>query len=446
MKGDRPSPKDTRLRVALLLGLFLLIPPTAFRIACVGSACDALAASGPSQLPFCSLPERTRGLIEAGFRDGRSPEVLAVARGIDIAGGSERSRDGVATQWPSTVSDTRVPIVFSGAGVRPGTIADGTGLARIAPTIAEVIRFRRPFPEVRSGRPVSGVVSGATPKLVVEVAWKGVGTSDLESDPHGWPTLDALLEEGAGTTRGTTGSLPLDPTATLTTIGSGGLPSEHGITGMLLRSQTGELTHAWGAGAPLPVIATLPEDLDRAMGERPLIGLVATTSADRGIVGGAWYPDHDRDLVAMATSPARAARQAARLLDQGFGRDRIPDMLAVVMQGDVAGMDAALGRLVADAQRASGGSVVFVVAGTGSRAVLGSVDGETISSAVEGSAGPVVEAAVPGGIYLDLPALLAAGASRQIVRDTLAGATDGSGRPLIEDAFHSYAVSLARYC
>ncbi|MEX0983967.1 MAG: hypothetical protein WD096_02840, partial [Actinomycetota bacterium] len=404
-----------------------------------------LAASGPPTLPFCSLPDRTRGLIAAGFRDGRSPEVLGVAGEIPIVGG-EPSRDETPTPWPSTTSDVRVPIVFVGSGVRPGSVPDGSGLSQIAPTIAEVIGLRPRFPDVRSGRAIAGIASGSSPRLVVEVALEGLGTGDLEAEPTAWPTLRGLLEEGAGTTLGTTGSLPLDPTAVLTTIGTGGLPSEHGITGTLLRNETGALTSAWGAGAPLPVISTLAEDLDDSMGEQPLVGLVAPGRADRGIVGGAWYLEHDRDLVARAPSPSEAARLAATLLERGFGGDGVPDVLAVVMQGDVAAMDAALRRLIVEAGRASGGSVVFVVAGTGSWAVGGSVDGTSVGDRVEEIAGPVVEAVVPGGIYVDLPGLLSVGASREIVRGALAGARDPQGSPLIVDAFHSYAVSLARYC
>lgn len=80
------------------------------------------------------------------------------------------------------------------------------------------------------------------------------------------------------------------------------------------------------------------------------------------------------------------------------------------------------------------------------RVVDGAVDGAGIGRAVEEIAGPVVEAVVPGGIYVDLPALLSAGASREIVRGALAGVRDPGGTPLIVDAFHSYAVALARYC
>src|SRR2546430_13521233 len=84
--------------------------------------------------------------------------------------------------------------------------------------------FRRPHPEVRAGKAVDGVPDGERPRLVLEVAWKGVGTDELRHDPRSWRSLRSLMGRGAATLAGDTGSLPLDPAATLTTIGTGGLP------------------------------------------------------------------------------------------------------------------------------------------------------------------------------------------------------------------------------
>jgi hypothetical protein len=343
--------------------------------------------------------------------------------------------------------------VFAGTGVRPGPdVPGGTTLDRIAPTIAEALRFRRPFPDVRSGRPIPRLAGGEVPRLVLEVAWKGVGTADLEAAPEGWPFLRSLLDRGAGTLAGEAGSLPLDPAATLTTIGTGGLPSEHGITGTLLRNDEGRLVRAWGPGAPLPVIATLPEDLDEALGQRPLVGLVATDPADRGIVGGAWYVEHDRDLVEI---PGRAGTRVAsveRLLARGFGRDGVPDILAVVMEGPVPGLDRDLRRIVRAAERASGGSVLVVVAGTGTaRPPAGAavVGAPRLVEQVERAAGlgePVVSAAAPGGLFLDQDVLTRVGVTGEVAQGALLEARGSDGRPLVADAFQGFAVSFARYC
>lgn len=446
-EARRQSPRgDRRLRAVVLVGLLLLVPSTGLRLACIGKACGP-ASPDMGPLPFCSLPSPVRELIEAGFYGVRSPDVLAVSGEVDISGGSGAWRERTAVPWPSTTPDTGVPIVFSGKGARRGiALPAGTGLAQIAPTIAEAVGLRRPFPNVRSGEAVQGVATGARPRLVVEIALRGIGARDLEAAESAWPNLSQLIQAGAGTIRGTTGSVPVDPAATLTTVGTGGLPSEHGITGALLRNSSGKVVHAWGPGSPLAVIATLAEDLDEQLNQRPLIGLVRTGAVDSGIVGGTWYPRHDQDLIAKAVGPSESARQAAELLGRGFGRDRVPDLLAIVMQGRPAELDRALGRIIVDARRAAGGSVLFVIAGTGSAAAGDSVDGKAVTASVEATIGPVVMASMPGGLFLDQPALAAEGMTGVAVRDALLGAEDTEGRALVVDAFQAYAVGFGRYC
>jgi hypothetical protein len=447
--------RDRRQGALVLAMLVIGLPAGILRLTCAGNTCAAVRSDEPGAVPFCSLPGELRRLIAAGFREGRSPDVLGVTAGSAVVGGAGPWPSGVMPLWPSLSPrpDTRVPIVFAGTGVRPGPdVPGGTTLDRIAPTIAEALRFRRPFPDVRSGRPIPRLAGGEVPRLVLEVAWKGVGTADLEAAPEGWPFLRSLLDRGAGTLAGEAGSLPLDPAATLTTIGTGGLPSEHGITGTLLRNDEGRLVRAWGPGAPLPVIATLPEDLDEALGQRPLVGLVATDPADRGIVGGAWYVEHDRDLVEI---PGRAGTRVAsveRLLARGFGRDGVPDILAVVMEGPVPGLDRDLRRIVRAAERASGGSVLVVVAGTGTaRPPAGAavVGAPRLVEQVERAAGlgePVVSAAAPGGLFLDQDVLTRVGVTGEVAQGALLEARGSDGRPLVADAFQGFAVSFARYC
>lgn len=446
--APRPVGSDRRLLGVVLVGLLLLAPPTVLRLACVGETCARASSAAATSIPFCSLSPRARGLIEAGFYEGRSPDVLAVTDGVDISGGSGSWPESSAVSWSSTLSDTRVPIIFSGVGVgRAAVVPAGTGLVQVAPTIAEAIGFRRPFPHVRSGRAIAGAVDGSRPRLVVEIALQGVGTYDVEHARTDWPRLRALLRVGAGTMYGTTGSLPLDPAATLTTIGTGGLPAEHGITGGLLRNTEGKVVPAWGAASPVSVIATLPDDLDARMHGRPLVGLVTPSSSDRGIVGGTWYSSHDDDLIARAANPVAAERRAAGLLRRGFGRDRVPDVLAVVLQGDRSEMDSAVGRIVRDARSVSSNSVLFVVAGSGSEHIAGArVSGRDVVSAVEATSGPLVEDAVPGGLFLDQHALAAAGTTGAGTTDTLRNLEIPDGRHLMADAFQAYAVSLGSYC
>lgn len=437
-----------RLLVLLLVLAAIGIPAGVLRAACAGNSC--LSTGGAARVPFCPLPQDLKADIAAGYREGRSPDVLAVTRIDSVYGGTD---DPSTALWPSQAgaSTTAVPIVFAGTGVTKGvTLPEGAQLDQIAPTISDVIGFKRAFPNVRTGVAVPGIADGEHPHMILEVALKGVGSADLRDEGSAWPYLRSLLEMGAGTLDGDTGSLPLDPAATLTTIGTGGLPSQHGITGTLVRNDEGEVVRAWGPGAPLSIIATLPDDLDEAEGQRPLIGIVATDPADRGLIGGTWYPHHDRDAASLATGEGAVA-SARAMLARGFGRDGVPDILAVVLDGSVASMDARLQELVDSARRASGGSVLVAVAGTGAALdpTPATVSSVRIVSRIEEDVpgdGAVVAGAVPGGLFLNQDTLSAEGVTGQAAVDALLDVMGHDGQPIMADAFQGFAVSFARYC
>ena len=439
-----------RLIVLLLVLAVIAVPAVALRAMCVGNSCDRVTGGAP-RVPFCPLPDDLKSDLAAGYREGRSPDVLAVTRAPSVWGPADASAS--LSPWPSLGGDrgTEVPIVFAGTGIDPSVaLPDGTTLDEIAPTVADAIGFDRPFPSVRSGHAVLGLASDERPRLVLEVALKGVGSGTLEEQPGAWPFLGSLIGEGAGTTVGLTASLPVDPTATLTTIGTGGLPSQHGITGTFVRNDDGLVTEAWGPAAPVSIIATLPDDWDEQTDQRARIGLVATAGSDRGLTGGTWYPGHDRDRVLIGTG--RAAVDATReLLASGFGRDDVTDILGVVLDGSLTSMDQHLRQIVELARAAAPGSVLVVVAGIGPTAGPGpSAAGlrdlmTQVEDQVPGDR-PVIAQAVTGGFFLDQTTLTAGGITGQAVVDATLDATSPDGETMTADAFQGFAVSFARYC
>jgi hypothetical protein len=440
-----------RLLVLLLVLAVIGVPAGVLRAACAGKSCPADVAQ--ARIPFCPLPTELKAKLAAGYREGRSPDVMAVTGSHGVAGPTG------AGPWPSVVGSstvTAVPIAFFGTGIQSGAVVPrGTGLDAIAPTLSEVLGFHRPHPDVRAGTAVAGISDGQRPRLVLEVAWKGVGTPELRDDPRSWSSLRLFMERGAATLAGDTGSLPLDPTATLTTIGTGGLPSQHGITGALVRNDNGHVAAPWGPGAPFSVIATLPDDLDQAMGQRPLIGLVASDESDHGIVGGDWYVGHDRDAMVMATGGS-AVTAAEQILAEGFGRDDVPDILAVVLGGSVGSMDRRTHELVVAADRAAGGSVAVAIAGTGGDPGVdaASSDGapvrvsDVVSQVQAGVPGDpnVIVGVVSGGLFLDQGVLAKGGISGDAVVRATMGVTAPDGTRVFEDAFQGFAVSFGRYC
>jgi hypothetical protein len=424
------------LVVALALVGAPAVVLTAF---CVGESC-AQEEGVTAAVPFCPLPADLRTQIEAGYRQGRSPDVMAATDGIDVV----TVVDGVPVSWPSTsgTQDLRVPIAFWGTGVSHVALPDGTGLDQIAPTLAAILGFARPHPQVRAGVAVDGVASGPRPRLIVMIAMKGAGSADLEAKPVARRFMHDVERAGAGTLDGVTGSLPLDPATSLTTIGTGALPSQHGITASFVRNTRGEVTRAWGEDAPLSVVSTLAEDLDRRFGERSWIGLVARDASDRGLVGGSWYPDHDRDDVRIGVDPLASV---SSMLDEGFGADDVPDIIAVALGEPTASMirtTDAIASIINDADVAT----TFVLAGTGQTAANADATG-AIADDVDAAIGArVVSATVAGGLFLDQDVM----AANDVTSDDVVRAMDAieatDGTPLFADAYPGFAISFSRYC
>lgn len=449
--GDgSPDRQTTRRTISLLLVLAVLgIPAVVLRVLCVGRACVE-PASATSNVPFCSLPDRLRTLVGAGFREGRSPDVLAVSKKTTVVGGTGLAR-GPRTPWPSiTTPDTRVPIVFSGKYVGPSVLPDGTGLDDIAPTLAELIGFERPHPEVRSGRALGKVEDPLPlPTLVLIVVWKGVGTSDLQANPSDWPFLRFNRTGAPDTLTANVGSLPFDPAATLTTIGTGGLPYQHGITSRVVLNDEGKLVKAWGRDAPVSVIASLADDWDDATDQKARVGLVATDDADRGVIGGDWYVDSDTDRVSIV-KPSRVLDTALDELERGYGRDEVADIVAVVDEGPIARMDSNLERIVSAASRVSDERLSVVVTATGSATTSGNVlpaseVTEDVEDAIPGGERVVLSAA-PGGLYLDQETLADEKISDDEVIAALEQVRGPDGSRLMDQVFPALAVSFARYC
>ncbi len=439
-------PSDRRAILLALIALAVAAPAAALRVLCVGRACpNESPAAAP--VPFCSLPVETRELLAAGFRDGRGPHVMAVTGDTPIVGSDASGMPPVA--WPAADPDDagRVPLLFAGAGVAPGAeVADQTTLDAVAPTVAELIGLDRPHPGVRSGEPIEGVAAGPTPRLVVLVVWKGIGTRDLEQSQNAWPNLGRLLRDGAGTISARVGSLPLDPAAAEATIGTGGVPSDHGITGALVRNDRGQMVTAWGPGTPFSVIAALGDDLDELNDQGPRIGLIGTDAWDRGLIGGTWYLENDRDDVILERRPGRQVAAAAELVASGYGADDVPDLLAVAMEGPVERLDQVLGEVTRLVGIGQGGPAAIVVTATGSADASGALEADEALTELRSELGPVIEAAAIGGVFLDTEAMAAAGLTGDRIVQAARRLTAPGGGSLFADVFPQIAVTFARYC
>jgi hypothetical protein len=446
-----------RRLVTLLLVLGLIaVPAMALRAFCVGNSCES-AAQRSDPVPFCSLDPRVRDLVTAGFYEGRSPEALGVTGSTPVvtaAGG------GLGVPWPSAQvprgDAAKVPLLFLGPGFRTTELSDDLGLDQIAPTLEPLLGLERPFPEVRSGRGIDDlVVPGARTPLAVVIVWKGVGMPEIRETSTPWfdgvssvPGSTSQPPDGFAGGLAEPGSLPYDPAAVLATIGSGGLPSDHGVTGTVLRAEHG-VARAFGRGAPSPVIAALGDDLDDTTGGRARIGLLATDVSDRGLIGGTWYGNEDDDLVVPAGRTPAA--RVDRLLDDGWGADATPDVLGIVLRGSVSAMDRTT-RGIVEAVQARIPDAAMVVTATGSlETTSDTVDaGETLTPAIDAAIAtetPIILSAGAGGLFPDEAVARDAGVSTQQVADAMRAQTAPGGTgPLFADTFPSFTVRFGRYC
>jgi hypothetical protein len=77
---------DRRLLAVATVAAIVAAPAIVLQALCVGRSCERSTAASAGT-PFCTLPGTVREGIAAGYRDGRSPDVLAVtAEGSPVGG------------------------------------------------------------------------------------------------------------------------------------------------------------------------------------------------------------------------------------------------------------------------------------------------------------------------------------------------------------------------
>jgi hypothetical protein len=167
---------------------------------------------------------------------------------------------------------------------------------------------------------------------------------------------------------------------------------------------------------------------------------------DRGLIGKDWYLGGDRD---RAIEARNATTRAIGEVRRGYGRDRVPDLLAVADAGPLPTLDRALGKLLAAARRASRGALTVVVTATGATTrVPDGITGADVAAEVDRRvrADEVIEAVAPGGLFLDEMALARKGVDDDAIARALRAMDDPSARPLFADVFTSAAIRFGRFC
>jgi hypothetical protein len=245
----------------------------------------------------CAVPPLLLERTLHGHRADRAGEIQILTQEPHFVGHSGLPHSG---PWDYV---GQVPLLWYGPGYVPATgpIDRRVTLADLAPTQAELMGFDFDAPD---GRPLleALVPPGDRPEppaLLVVLVWDGAGNNVLEEHPDAWPNLRALMDEGVWYTRAEVGSSPPSTAQIHATIGTGAFSATHGLISHHFR--IGErIVTPWEAGPRYLVRPTLADLYDRALGNRPLIGVSATVAIQLGMVGhGSLWGGGDRDLVVL---------------------------------------------------------------------------------------------------------------------------------------------------
>ncbi len=198
----------------------------------------------------------------------------------------------------------RVPLVFYGPGLvtEPGEVDRPVTIADVAPTLMTFLRATLRTDDGESLNEVvriaPGLLRSEPPRLIVVSVWDGGGWNVLEQWPDAWPNLARVMTEGVSFRNATVGSSPSVTPSVHTTLGTGFFPWKHGISGIPVRDDDGEVVDSFlkGESSRFIQIETVAERWDEHNGNRSLVGMIGYEPWHLGMIGqGAEDETGDRD-------------------------------------------------------------------------------------------------------------------------------------------------------
>jgi hypothetical protein len=280
-----------RTAMSLLVGLAVLVAPTS-------AITQEQALRERLQRSACAVPTELLVRTWRGHRADRGGDLELLPQEPDFVGHGGLPHSG---PWDYV---GEVPLLLYGPGhiEAQGAVDRAVTLADIAPTEGELVGF--PF-DAPDGTPLSEALlpeaqgSGERPKLVVVVVWDGAGRAVLDEWPKAWPELKATIERGTWYEHAEVGSSPPSTAQIHATIGTGAFSRNHGLVAHTLRIGD-RLTDPWEAGSRYLTAATFADLYDRAEGNRPVVGTLATVAIQMGMMGhGSLWGGGDRDIAVL---------------------------------------------------------------------------------------------------------------------------------------------------
>ncbi len=264
----------------------------------------------------CGLPHEWLLRTWRGWRADRGGEIQILPREFSLID------PGLPHVGPWDYAQ-RIPMLWYGPGIVPATAPsdEPVTLADIAPTEAALLGFDG-F-HAPDGQALLKGSAGDRPRLLVALVWDAAGTDVLQRWPETWPYLRSLRPAGAWFADATVGSSPTQTAQSHATIGTGAFPRTHGILAHRLRVD-GVMTTPWADGPSTLDVPTLADVYDRANGNEPKVGEVATLTIHLGMLGhGAATPGGDRD-----TAMLHEADEATTLGQEGTTWNLQPSVAA----------------------------------------------------------------------------------------------------------------------
>ncbi|HEY7281658.1 MAG TPA: alkaline phosphatase family protein [Actinomycetota bacterium] len=297
----RPLP--TAIAVVMLLGVACTSAGDGPHSSDPSAALATTGGAGPAAesalaAKVCTLPRNWLVETWRGWRQDRAGQIQILPTLPNFVAG-----DGIyphAGPWPYLED---VPMLWYGPGYirSQGTVRRPVTSADVAPTVADLLHFRFDAPD---GKPMTEALVPAAqrktpPRLILTVVYDAGGLVVLNRWPEQHPNLDRLEKEGTYYSHATVGSNPTSTAQIHATIGTGAYPRLHGIVGnhMLMN---GHVRAPWADGPSDLLLPTLGDEYDKAMGNKPLVGLAATASFHLGMMShGSELPGGDKDIAVL---------------------------------------------------------------------------------------------------------------------------------------------------
>lgn len=247
----------------------------------------------------CALPLEQLVRIQRGHHPVHSEDVTIVPLPPNYSGSF-----GVTSHSGPWDYLQNVPLVLYGPPHvnAAGTVEGEVSITDVYPTVGHMTGVDLP---ARTGKLLREAVTqkGTRPKLIVTIVWDGVGRNVLERWPGRWPVLERLEREGTSYIDAVVGSSPSITPATHASLGTGSYPVDHGVTAIEYRADDGKVRGVLPGKDPTDLqLTTYADEIDRALGNEPLVGMLAWKNWQMGMMGhGNATEGGDADQLALVT-------------------------------------------------------------------------------------------------------------------------------------------------